>query len=655
MTGTNGLVDEQAIFFSAVFGDEAGYVFVSTMDHAKKARGEPGFWSDRAFAYPAQRREILTFIKEQDANGCDVYFAVQLYGKPDARQKTLVRACPSAWSDLDTATPWEIDPQPSVILETSPGRFHGFWRSPVTMSPYEAEDISRRIAYAQHDRGADLGGWDLTQVLRIPGTHNHKYPDLPPVRLLKCDPTPISMDAFERFPTVIDKEDPWDSPEDTSSGNEPPVLLRGWDLEHWQQTNSADKSAWAQRMVAILKEQGLSDRLVEAALVDHPIYVAKAAEKWGGKRSAIIADIRRCVRYWKKHPTTTMFEGAPKGTTSTETAPPSADSTEYPLQTLHELVTTMPTEADQLIEGILWKNRITWVFAPSGSGKTLFVLAAALHMAAGRVFHHQATESGPVLLIEEDSPLSVLAQYVDDLIDIYEIDLATAPFWTNKQQGLRITDEQGLALAKSVVDNCPQKPLLVIIDACERLTPSDRFNTKEFDPLVRFLQWLIARDITPIVIDHTKKPASDSKKNDKPIKPLDLLYGAVAKTQICDSMIFFSGSPKTSIRVSFEKFRGETPPSFDIKFSSADGFNLKFLPYSPSNEHEQKIMAFFARPQTVGPQTPSQIRDATNLKDRTVFRALKSLVSHQLLLRDEKTGSYTANHHPPSPFQEPAS
>ena len=46
--------------------------------------------------------------------------------------------------------------------------------------------------------GADHGGWDLTQVLRQPGTLNHKYESLPNVETLIFEPTRLY--DIEQFP-----------------------------------------------------------------------------------------------------------------------------------------------------------------------------------------------------------------------------------------------------------------------------------------------------------------------------------------------------------------------------------------------------------------------------------------------------------------------
>jgi len=71
---------------------------------------------------------------------------------------------------------------PTIAIESSPGRYVGIW---LTDEP-ASEQINRRLTYAI---GADRGGWDLTQVLRVPGTISHKYVPSVTVRTLwACGP-----------------------------------------------------------------------------------------------------------------------------------------------------------------------------------------------------------------------------------------------------------------------------------------------------------------------------------------------------------------------------------------------------------------------------------------------------------------------------------
>jgi hypothetical protein len=90
--------------------------------------------------------------------------------------KENVAAAPTIWADLDLCPPGDMLVEPSVVIRTSPGRSQALW-SVDDIEPSAAEAISKRIHYHHADKGADRSGWDLTQLLRVPGTHNFKYDD----------------------------------------------------------------------------------------------------------------------------------------------------------------------------------------------------------------------------------------------------------------------------------------------------------------------------------------------------------------------------------------------------------------------------------------------------------------------------------------------
>jgi hypothetical protein len=239
-------------------------------------------------------------------------------------------------------------------------------------------------------------------------------------------------------------------------------------------------------------------------------------------------------------------------------------------------------------------------------------------------------KQGPVLVIEEDSPLSVAAEYIEMLADIYDMDLASLPFWINRVQGLRIVDATGIQIAMDTINACPEKPITVLFDACERLVPSDRFTTKEMDPLTRLFQWCISEHITPVMIDHTNKERP--KKGEKPITPIDKLYGARAKSAVSDVMVHFAGSLREGgTQVSFVKFRGEAPPSFSVKFNAVDGFDVKSERIASQSPAEQEVMRFFNNTAR-GRYSCVEIERATGLKRRAVQRVLTVLTKRGWLL-----------------------
>src|SRR5205823_811982 len=83
--------------------------------------------------------------------------------------------------DLDHGELPDGVPPPSVLIASSPGRLQAYWRLREPVPPPVGERCNRLLGLAL---GADPSGWDLTQLLRIPGTRNYKYPDAPMVTVL---------------------------------------------------------------------------------------------------------------------------------------------------------------------------------------------------------------------------------------------------------------------------------------------------------------------------------------------------------------------------------------------------------------------------------------------------------------------------------------
>lgn len=142
---------------------------------ALSAKG--GTWKDYTFPYDDHLEDKLTEWLRSN-QGKDLYFCPLPFTGP-RRSKDLVARSRYLWSDIDGANYEKC--MPSVLWRSSPGRHQGLWKLPKEVPPEEAAEGSRNLAYFL---GADKGGWDLTQVLRIPGTHNGKYEDKPEVKLI---------------------------------------------------------------------------------------------------------------------------------------------------------------------------------------------------------------------------------------------------------------------------------------------------------------------------------------------------------------------------------------------------------------------------------------------------------------------------------------
>jgi hypothetical protein len=150
-----------------IWRHQAGeYFCVST-----KTRGD--VWHDEFFAR-RELDEVADYVR--DHHDCNVYFCP--HGLSVRRRKRTYAVMPTMlWADMDGADPRELRLPPTIALESSPGRYVGLWLTDNVVT----EQLNKRLAYSI---GADKSGWDLTQVLRMPGTINYKYASRPRVQLL---------------------------------------------------------------------------------------------------------------------------------------------------------------------------------------------------------------------------------------------------------------------------------------------------------------------------------------------------------------------------------------------------------------------------------------------------------------------------------------
>lgn len=162
----------RSLFFHRLFGELTGFVAVMKLSQDKKA-------SEEFFPWPSGEPQLHAWINKNYI-GNNLYFSCQLWksskhnGK-SGRVKENVKWAPCVWADIDAAPLDKLEPEPTITVETSPGRHQGYWVFPEVLDPSDAEDFSRRYAYKYKEIGVDVSGWDLTQLLRIPQTYNYKY------------------------------------------------------------------------------------------------------------------------------------------------------------------------------------------------------------------------------------------------------------------------------------------------------------------------------------------------------------------------------------------------------------------------------------------------------------------------------------------------
>jgi hypothetical protein len=249
--------DKKLTFFKIVFGQAEGFVCA--------VKREPGTrtFEEYFFQYPQEAPQLVEFCNQYSFTH-DVYYCPQVFDRRK-RQKEHVLTCPSAWSDLDTCPPGELLVEPSITIQSSPGRYQALWIFQEPIDPSDAEDISRRIAYYHSDEGADRSGWDLTQLLRVPFTQNHKYvhAGTPTVTILKTGKIDYKKTDFDKYPQASGYEFT-DVPFPDEVPNAADVIenhRESFKPQIWMLLNETPEEDWSRalwQLEMLLAEAGLS-------------------------------------------------------------------------------------------------------------------------------------------------------------------------------------------------------------------------------------------------------------------------------------------------------------------------------------------------------------------------------------------------------------
>lgn len=154
-----------------------------------------------------------------------------------------------------------------MLVESSPGHSQAYYALSRRVLPEEGAGLNKRLAHAL---GADVSGLDLTQLLRVPGTTNHKYPERPRVRLVELAEVtyrPEDLDAqLPQVPLTPERQaGNTAAASPPSVGSDPPIpltrsALRVWSGEDVRRTanGAVDRSVALVRIARLLYQAGLA-------------------------------------------------------------------------------------------------------------------------------------------------------------------------------------------------------------------------------------------------------------------------------------------------------------------------------------------------------------------------------------------------------------
>lgn len=429
------------MLITRIWAEQPGKFFcISTKDGGGK-------WKDHFFS-PDEFGNIRAFLRENDDK--DIYFCPHGFNRR-VRQKGEAVLPNLLWADLDFADPNGMKPKPTVAIESSPGRFVGLW----VLKGQMTESLNRRLTY---HLDADHGGWDLTQVLRFPGTKNYKYTAQPKVRVLWDDGPEYSIKRIENY---LPEEDPEEDAENLSAAEV---------FEQYQ----GKLPRWVRRELLAKKIHGRADRsemlwklenaCVEAGMTLEEAFAVIKGSAWNkfkGRRNEE-AQLKRELSKIVEH----QFKEKPKGADKRHRKSDEEESEEekrpHGFIKFESMDDVKEEELDFIWRPYLARGEVSILEGDPGLGKSYLAQMVAGSIATGRrlisPYKGQPRVTGPVVYFDmENSAGSVTKPRLTqngfkDFSGMYNV----------VQQPFSIDDEDALDYVYEQLEAI--KPVMVVFD-----------------------------------------------------------------------------------------------------------------------------------------------------------------------------------------------
>lgn len=487
------------------------YVFLS-IKHPK--------WKDSYFKYDSTiKGRVRDWLRQNNPKELDVYFCPLPFKQPERLAK-YVKPVNLLWSDVDDGDPKKV--RPTVLWESSPGRYHALWFIDERMHAEDAAQLNRSLTYYM---GSDKGGWDLSQVLRIPGTFNHKYSSKPEVKLLHWDKkqlntSMLSTKVKHRKKKKVEKE--FDSTESDGILENYSISSRVLELLHGE-AEEGRRSDVIWYLENKLNEAGLSP--------DEIIKVIKDSDwnKYSGRHDEdhrLKTELNKVVENQvnktekKKKRKEEIREG-------------------LKLEKFDEVMSNLQTTPGWQVEGFWMKHSHGIVAGEPKSFKSTLVMDMALSIATGKPFlgKYPVDNQGPVLYIQNENAHWIMKDRFEKMLkhkgvvgkinrskDKLRVEFPPkVPFYMINQQSFMLSDEDHRDYLEELVDR--MRPELVVLDPLYLMFNGDVASAQDLFPILQWLLYLKNTYNVGILVIHHYNKSGESKRGGQRMLGSTTLHG----------------------------------------------------------------------------------------------------------------------------------
>lgn len=550
------MIDGLGKFLDDVWGPEEGTTFLATKP------GADLFKVSKPINWPASRDSVLSFIPAANVNW-DTYFGPGIFelGATSKHKDNGWRA-KCLWIDLDGYKDGQSAPQAALqllielgwlplptyrIQTSSENAQHWYWILEDYIPAAMVNDLNRRLAYFLK---ADTACWDISHVMRPPGTNNHKEIHKqdgisPSVTIMEYTGELHNVSSFEKLPKVKEQVNelinlgeipdiqdvimkyPWDPTH---------IEVFHRDKEHFWNEEKHDYESRGNAMVRLAyfgAEIGMSDEALYAVLAD-------ADSRWGkfegrNDRQLRLAEIITKVRVKYPHALIVEYE-----------------SSDDELQADYGFFDFLSSEFkfNWLYENVIPENTINFISARPGVGKSRFIMQLCFMLSLGRNFLNWniVGDKRKVLFFSLEMGGPVLKQFGLSLAGSYKL-TDEEKKQVNEQfiviprgEALPISTVEGQAFFRQMVDK--HKPDVVFIDAMGSLDHDELSEKVSKKIMTELKQYLNTHKITFYIVHHNKK--TDAASINKP-PTLNDFYGNTYGATDAASVLALWQNPQKSV------------------------------------------------------------------------------------------------------------
>lgn len=514
----------------------------------------PEGWRDKAFKYSENLSEELSeWIEEHSPADWNLYFCPLPFDSPRRRKNHVTRSR-LLYSDLDTATEYPI--KPSILWESSPGRFQAIWILDKEVPAEQAQNLNKGLTYAITN--ADKGGWDLTQVLRIPGTKNLKYPDHPTVKLIKFN--------IEKTYAISD------IPQATRTQDVENILDKYNIHRRIRRTLFDDRPTVGKRSEVLWN---LENQLVEEGMTNEEVIEVVRRSVWN-KYKGRSDELERLKTEVEKIRKTKKVEPKPELEKKKE-------KKQFQVESYPELMSGQASYPGWSVKNYWMRNSHGIVAGEPKSFKSTLVLDLAFSIAARKRFLGITVPEihGPVVYVNNENAGWILKDRLEKLCaareelgrvkrigNKFQIHFQrNLPMYFINQQNFSFDDESNKRSILSLVQDL--KPALLIFDPLYLMIEGDVNSAQDLSPHLSWLLDLKSQFPMSLILIHHWNKSGTSQRGGQRMLGSTTLHGWIESAWYLESR---QAEKENKAVITMEReFRGAgMPPKIDISLEMGD-------------------------------------------------------------------------------------